>query len=181
MNEIHYRKPLYDPFEVFNPSQAFIKEKIKELKQHAYEIRPDRQPLRHDKDFEWLLLPILEQQHEVLCKSIRHYEWRLRNGWGPAAAAGTDPTRGQITETHILQAKQHPLQDYYTGKLRTSGRTLSGRCPFHEEKTASFVIYTDTNKWHCFGACGIGGDVIDYVCKINNLKFIEAVKFILHK
>lgn len=41
------------------------------------------------------------------------------------------------------------------------GATLKGRCPLHEEKTASFVVWSISQRWQCFGACARGGDVIE--------------------
>ena len=38
---------------------------------------------------------------------------------------------------------------------------LRGKCPLHEEKTGSFYVYQDSNRWQCFGACATGGDVIN--------------------
>ncbi len=47
-------------------------------------------------------------------------------------------------------------------ELRRSGpNTFKGRCPLHEERTGSFVIYEDRQYWRCFGACARGGDVIE--------------------
>ena len=51
--------------------------------------------------------------------------------------------------------------------LRRSGRNLVGLCPFHHEKTASFNVYPDNGSFYCFG-CGVGGDVITFVRKIEN-------------
>ena len=48
-------------------------------------------------------------------------------------------------------------------ELTGHGDRLKGRCPLHKEKTPSFYIYSDSQKWHCFGACGQGGDVVDLV------------------
>ena len=59
--------------------------------------------------------------------------------------------------------------------LRRRGRTLSGLCPFHNEKTPSFVVYPDTQSFYCFG-CGAAGDVINFVRKYNNLGYVESVK-----
>lgn len=50
-------------------------------------------------------------------------------------------------------------------------------CPFHNEKTPSFVVYPETQSFYCFG-CGAGGDVITFIKKINNVDYIEAVKFL---
>ena len=60
-------------------------------------------------------------------------------------------------------------------QLRRRGRTLSGLCPFHNEKTPSFVVYPDTQSFYCFG-CGAAGDVINFVRKYNNLGYVESIK-----
>lgn len=59
--------------------------------------------------------------------------------------------------------------------LRRRGRTLTGLCPFHNEKTPSFTVYPETQSFYCFG-CGAGGDVITFVRRIENLDYVEAVK-----
>lgn len=60
-------------------------------------------------------------------------------------------------------------------QLRRSGRTHTGLCPFHNEKTPSFFVYPETQSFYCFG-CGAGGDVITFVQRIDNLDYVEAVK-----
>ncbi|MGN0975788.1 MAG: DNA primase, partial [Gemmiger sp.] len=60
-------------------------------------------------------------------------------------------------------------------QLHRRGRTSVGLCPFHSEKTPSFVVYPETQSFYCFG-CGAGGDVITFVKKISNLGYVEAVK-----
>ncbi|WP_367925994.1 DNA primase [uncultured Ruthenibacterium sp.] len=60
-------------------------------------------------------------------------------------------------------------------QLRHRGRTHTGLCPFHNEKTPSFVVYPETQSFYCFG-CGAGGDVITFIKKINNVDYVEAVK-----
>ena len=62
-------------------------------------------------------------------------------------------------------------------QLRRRGRTLSGLCPFHNEKTPSFVVYPDTQSFYCFG-CGAGGDAITFTKKINSIDYPEAVKLL---
>ncbi len=61
--------------------------------------------------------------------------------------------------------------------LRRRGKTLTGLCPFHNEKTPSFTVYPETASYYCFG-CGAGGDVINFVRNIENLDYIEAVKLL---
>ncbi|MDR3313656.1 MAG: DNA primase [Oscillospiraceae bacterium] len=60
-------------------------------------------------------------------------------------------------------------------QLRRSGRALMGLCPFHNERTASFAVYPDTNSFFCFG-CGAGGDAISFLMRMERLDYIEAVK-----
>lgn len=60
-------------------------------------------------------------------------------------------------------------------QLRRRGRTATGLCPFHNEKTPSFVVYPETQSFYCFG-CGAAGDAISFVRKYNNLGYVEAVK-----
>ena len=65
-------------------------------------------------------------------------------------------------------------------QLKRRGRNLVGLCPFHGEKTPSFNIYTENGSFYCFG-CGAGGDVITFVMKIENLDYMEAVKFLAQR
>jgi hypothetical protein len=60
--------------------------------------------------------------------------------------------------------------------LKKSGNRYSGRCPLHEEKTPSFIVYPDRQTWHCFGACSRGGDVIDLVMLAEHLDFKAAAE-----
>lgn len=61
--------------------------------------------------------------------------------------------------------------------MKRRGRNLVGLCPFHGEKTPSFNLYPETNSFYCFG-CGAGGDVITFIRKIENLSYMDAVKFL---
>jgi DNA primase len=65
-------------------------------------------------------------------------------------------------------------------KLKKSGKNFTGLCPFHKEKTPSFTVDASKQLYHCFG-CGEGGDVINFIEKIENLEFIEAVEFLAKK
>lgn len=64
--------------------------------------------------------------------------------------------------------------------LKRNGRTSKGLCPFHSEKTPSFTVFEDTSSFYCFG-CQAGGDVIGFIRKIENLDYVEAVKFLANR
>ncbi len=61
--------------------------------------------------------------------------------------------------------------------LKRSGGTFKGLCPFHKEKTPSFTVSADKQLYYCFG-CGNGGTIINFVMQMENLDFVEAVKYL---
>ncbi len=67
------------------------------------------------------------------------------------------------------------LVERYT-PLKRAGTIYKGLCPFHNERTPSFVVYADSGTWHCFGACGTGGDIFSFLMRKENLDFREALE-----
>ncbi len=62
--------------------------------------------------------------------------------------------------------------------LKRTGRHYKGLCPFHAEKTPSFIVFPETGTWHCFGACSTGGDVFTFIMRRENLDFREALELL---
>ncbi len=97
-----------------------------------------------------------------------------------AGARAGKGEHGLIPQEYIQEVvRRSDIAEIVSGyvQLRRRGRTQTGLCPFHSEKTPSFVVYPETQSFYCFG-CGAGGDVITFIKKINNLDYVEAVKFL---
>lgn len=80
----------------------------------------------------------------------------------------------------ILELKQNnpidSVMSSYVSLIRR-GRNCVCLCPFHSEKSPSCTVYLESSSFYCFG-CGAGGDVITFIMKIENLDYVEAIKFL---
>ena len=165
-------KVTYDPFLIFKPSKAFLKDKINEL---TYELERLENATNSAHAYIYFWDRAAEYGgYTKMVQRIRNYQWRIRN-----AGKGSE-ARHNIGPAEISRAKQADIKDYYTGKLRRSGKTWIGLCPFHTEHTGSFTIHSTAEEYrfHCF-SCGQDGDCIDFIRKINNLNFLQAIRWIL--
>ncbi len=83
---------------------------------------------------------------------------------------------GEVIQEVIDKANISDVISRYV-KLKRSGSSTVGLCPFHNEKTPSFHVSQEKQVYHCFG-CGAGGTVINFIMQIENLEFVDAIKFL---
>ena len=62
--------------------------------------------------------------------------------------------------------------------LKKAGTSYKAPCPFHDERTPSFVVFPQSDRWQCFGACGTGGDVFSFLMRKENLDFRDALQML---
>lgn len=89
----------------------------------------------------------------------------------------------RIREDDINEVRERTnIIDVISGymTLKRAGRNYKGLCPFHNEKTPSFIVDTERQLWHCFG-CGEGGNVYTFLMKTENLDFPETVTMLAER
>jgi DNA primase len=91
----------------------------------------------------------------------------------------TDHVAGRIRDEDIAAVRERAriddvVREYVTLK-NAGGGSLKGLCPFHDERTPSFHVTPSRGMWYCFG-CSEGGDVLNFLQKIDHLSFAEAVE-----
>jgi hypothetical protein len=115
----------------------------------------------------WLAVTLGEEL-DALDRHIARLSRQLR------IIKGLPVTKNLLTEAVIQLARDVPVEELLDCPTRRSGHDLVCVCPFHDERTPSFHIYTQENRGWCFG-CNKGGDSIAIYMLLNDCDFKEAV------
>ena len=155
---------IQEEYAVLESELRLLKESIRDSRDEDENTRWFLQEMR--RYFTW---PTIQQSE----KRILSYRRQL------AVARGLPKEAGEITEEEIETAKSVPVESLLQVK-RSRGKRAYANCPFHEDRTPSFVIYREENTFHCFG-CQAHGDAIDFVMRKDSVSFREAVYALIGK
>lgn len=165
--------------DIFPESKKIVPALIKELEQHKDDLLSKiisrNASINAESSDEvyryfWKLWFMQPMRDEV--KTIDQKLARLRRQL--RVSKGKSIPTGALNNDLILAAKAVPIESIFSQQLRKTGNTLTGLCPFSEERTPSFFIYKNSNRCWCFG-CQQGGNTIDTYMKLHNCNFKTAV------
>jgi hypothetical protein len=151
------------------------KRQIKNIKDYIQQVlkytRDAKNSPYSDPYWQEQRMAYLFAQHENLIRQLKSKEYQLRR------LEGEKENPNSITPDDIRRAKESPLLAQVATKK--NGTRHLANCPFHNEDTPSFTIYSN-NTFYCFG-CGVGGDVIDFIMRKHEIKFLDAVRMLINK
>lgn len=188
----HYEKEYKPPkftdrelLEIFPEAKEIIPIKIKETKEEINEKKSDIRDrlkrlysLKADKFSEWFGEKLIETFVVPELTVLEKRLFRL-NRFQQLLKPKSKKSNWFNFSEKIEIARNYPIEEIARDKLELKqvGKNFISLCPFHNEKTPSFYLYTNTNKFYCFG-CHEKGDVISLTMALYGLDFKEAIKLL---
>jgi hypothetical protein len=177
--------PEKELLEIFEPGEETLLSKIIEREmEYSEQEKRIEEFLSNDNELDamneagWFFEILAKKLLVPRLLEIENHIFRLKR---LAAFLGGDMTatrRNDDFEERKACAKNYPIYEIARSRvdLKPRGKNFVGLCPFafHEEKTPSFYLYTETNSFFCFG-CNTGGDVITLTCELYGIGFADAV------
>jgi len=166
-------------FTIFPEAEAVLQTKTKEeYEVIETELRLIQQGIEEDRTYDgntrWFLSEFrryfIWPNIEKAAKRILSYRRQL------FLANRQEEEDSAISRSKIESAKAVPIESMIETK-RSAGKRAYANCPFHEDRTPSFVIYRDQNTFHCFG-CSAHGDVISFVMQKEQIGFKDAIRLL---
>jgi len=152
---------------------SYLEEKNATILSHLKEMEADFQRME-DQDYEgwWIETAKQMRGYEKLAGKYRSNKITI----GHLKGQYDSEKKTVVTDDMIAAAKKVPFNKLI--KLEVVGNRAKALCPFHNEKTPSFVVYGDTNRGHCHG-CGKNVDTIQYLVEAKKMEFNQAVLMLL--
>lgn len=171
--------------EMFQPDvKAIIREKLAEwIQRRARLINEIKNVLKlviqraRTPDI-WFWTLYVRHMTQPTLEEVDNHIWRLQRQSELIGVKRPKAKYRRFTKEEIEMAGSVPIQNLLQTRLKRSGKNYLVLCPLHNEKTPSFYIYTDSNRFKCFG-CQKNGNAINLVREIHNYSFKEAVKYLL--
>lgn len=158
-----------------------LKDELKHKKKLFSLLVKDLEALGWDHKDMWFYELYIKHFHvKGICEieeKIRYFEHILKYRGSGTVYELPRGSPNQITDQRIQEAKSVPIEQILKLDYRSSAGRLIARCPFHEDKTPSFVVYKESNTAWCFG-CQQGGDSIGIVQLQHNYSFKEAIYYL---
>ena len=86
-----------------------------------------------------------------------------------------------MSTNYISEIKKHSILEYFSYEgisVTSNGKNYVACCPLHNEKTPSFQIKPDLDKWYCYGQCKKNGDLLDFICEYKQLEKSAAIEYL---
>lgn len=164
--------------ELYPEARALIPEKIAEWKQEQKECVADIEynlTLIASRVFDEISLSFWREWVKLTNgKELQRIEGQILRLERLQAFIAGIKFGNEITREQVQVAKESPIENHLSQPLRKTGKSMMGLCPLHNEKTPSFHIYPQTNRFYCYG-CNQGGDVISLIRLMHGLSFREAI------